>query len=52
MKKDFYGRDFIITPDVLIPRPETEMMVDALLHLACSNDKAAHPCSCKRVVVV
>lgn len=32
-KQDFYGRDFIITPDVLIPRPETEMMVDAILNL-------------------
>ena len=30
---DFYGRDFVITPDVLIPRPETEMMVDAVLNL-------------------
>ena len=31
---DFYGRDYIVTPDVLIPRPETEMMVDAVLNLA------------------
>ena len=30
---DFYGRDFIITPDVLIPRPETEMIIDAALNL-------------------
>ncbi|MBR3256406.1 peptide chain release factor N(5)-glutamine methyltransferase [Candidatus Saccharibacteria bacterium] len=33
-KVNFYGRDFIITPDVLIPRPETEMMIDAVLNLA------------------
>lgn len=31
---DFYGRDFLVTPDVLIPRPETEMIVDAVLNLA------------------
>ena len=30
---NFYGRDFLISPDVLIPRPETEMMVDAVLNL-------------------
>lgn len=33
-KIDFYGRDFVVTPDVLIPRPETEMMIDAVLNLA------------------
>ena len=31
--QDFYGRDFLVTPDVLIPRPETEMMIDAVLNL-------------------
>ena len=30
---DFYGRDFVVTPDVLIPRPETEMIIDAVLSL-------------------
>ena len=30
---DFYGRDFKITPDVLIPRPETEQIIDTVLNL-------------------
>ena len=32
--KDFYGRDFLVTKDVLIPRPETEQLIDAVLSLA------------------
>ena len=33
-KINFYGRDFLITPDVLIPRPETEQAIDIVLNLA------------------
>jgi release factor glutamine methyltransferase len=38
-EKEFYGRRFAVTPDVLVPRPDTESLVDVALE--CLSPMAA-----------
>lgn len=36
--KDFFGRNFKVTPDVLVPRPETENMIELYKKIMQTND--------------
>ena len=42
-KRAFYGRDFIVTPDVLDPRADTETVVDLALDLVRERGLADRP---------
>lgn len=42
-RQDFYNLTFEVTPDVLIPRPETELLVEAALELL---EETPHPRVC------
>jgi release factor glutamine methyltransferase len=39
-EKEFFGRSFQVTPDVLIPRPETELLVELALEKLCPSARA------------
>jgi release factor glutamine methyltransferase len=39
-KQEFYGLDFLVTPDVLIPRPETELIVENAVEILRGKEHA------------
>lgn len=40
-KQEFFGLDFTVTKDVLIPRPETEMIVEAAVEILRDEENSA-----------
>jgi release factor glutamine methyltransferase len=41
-RREFYGMEFVVTPDVLIPRPETEQLVETAIMLAKHQPQRPH----------
>jgi len=39
-RREFWSRAFTVTPDVLVPRPETELVVERALAMVVSRDRA------------
>ncbi len=39
--REFWSREFFVTPDVLIPRPETELLIELALERISANQKAS-----------
>ncbi len=39
-RQEFFGLDFSVTKDVLIPRPETEMLVEAAIEILQADDNS------------
>jgi len=51
-RREFYGRPFAVTPDVLVPRPETELVVEAALAALPEGGRALDLCAGSGIIGV
>jgi release factor glutamine methyltransferase len=50
--QEFWGMDLIVSPAALIPRPETEHVIETVLKLIHDGERASSPASSLRIVDV
>jgi len=50
--QEFWGMDFIVSPDVLIPRPETEHVIETVLSKAADGGRVSSTGTATRIVDV
>jgi release factor glutamine methyltransferase len=50
--KEFYSIDFLVNKDVLIPRPETELLVDMAIYWGVTGDRVLDLCTGSGAIAV
>jgi len=50
--QEFWGMDLVVTPAVLIPRPETEHVIETVLKLASEKESGRQECPADRIRIL